>query len=121
MLLLSDEVECQIDPADLRQKIELPDGVLELYLGKTADRLSTSGFLNLTIRDRSGRCWGCSIALIKNMNVTVKNQGQLKQPNTSTVMSMRLEGFEIHAFHWDGFASRFDSRNMMLLSQSFTK
>ncbi|MDJ1638194.1 hypothetical protein [Rhizobium rhizogenes] len=121
MLPLSSEDECQIDEGDLKQKIELADGALELYLGKTADMLSTSGFLNIVFREGSGSLSGCSKELLKSTRINVENQECLEQPNTSAVMNMRLAGSEIYASHWDGFLSKFDSRNMELLSQTFTK
>ncbi|NTG75553.1 hypothetical protein G6M02_19685 [Agrobacterium rhizogenes] len=121
ILPLSNENECQIDEGDLKQKIELSGGTLELYLGKTADRLSTSGFLNIVFREGAGGLSGCSIQLLKSMRINVENQECLEQPNTSAVMNMRLAGSEIYASHWEGFLSKFDSRNMELLSQTFTK
>ncbi|MCZ7479601.1 hypothetical protein [Rhizobium rhizogenes] len=121
MLSHYNNLESLIAPADCKQSVELDYGSIELYTGKSADRLSAAGLLNLVLREPTGCLLVCTLASIKNTNLTIKYQEAVKEPNTSAVIDIWLEGPELRAQHWDGFTSRFDMKNMKLLSQEFTK
>ncbi len=121
MLHRCNEIESRIDRKDCEQTIGLESGTIELYLGKSADRLSALGLLNIVMRDQHDQLSGWSIESIKNSGLTVKHQEAMREPNTSTVMNIWVEGSELCAQHWEGFISRFDGKTMKIVSQAFTK
>ncbi|WP_035200270.1 hypothetical protein [Agrobacterium tumefaciens] len=121
MLSHYSDLESLIAPADCKQSVELDYGSIELYIGKSADRLSAAGLLNLVLREPTGCLLACTLTSIMNTNLTIKYQEAVKEANTSAVIEIWSEGPELSAQHWDGFTSRFDKNNMKLLSQEFIK
>lgn len=117
----SHEVERRIVDAVPKNSIQLPCGLLELYVSSVADDLLGAGFLNIVVRDSSGQFNGCEIKNLLGSTVQVEGQEDLRKPNTSCIMSVWLDDGTVYAQHWEGFVSRFDAATMSFVSQKFTK
>ena len=122
MLPLSEElleIIHSVDSTEIECTLNLPCGVLTLYLLDTHKKLHNAGFLNFVLTDKNNIVLGYPIKEIENTPIVVESMEGMK-PNASWVTSIWLKEDTVYAHHWDCFTSRFDANSMQLIGQKFT-
>ena len=118
--LLPDDLTRLVDGVEPREVLNIPKGELSVYRVNVANTMLDRGFLNMVLRDNSGRCYGFPIAEFENTPVTIINQERMTQLNASRIVGVVLEDGLVYAQHWEGFNTTFDPETMEVLGQKFT-
>ena len=117
--LLPDDLTRLVDGVEPSEVLSIPKGDLCVYESNVAYAMLGRGFLNMILRDHSGRRYGFSIAEFENTPVTVVNQEGLEKLNASRMAGVVLRDGVVHVQHWEGFLTTFDPETMEVLGQKF--
>ena len=120
--LLPDDLTRLVDGVEPSEVLSIPKGDLCLYKSVAdtiADTMLDRGFLNMILRDHSGRRYGFSIAEFENTPVTVVNQEGLEKLNASCIIGVFFINGLVGTQHWECFLTTFDPETMEVLGQKF--
>ena len=130
--LLPEDLVKLIDGVELEQVLTIPMGDLCVYWSsdKVYETIMARGYLNMILRDESGRRFGFRIEELENApDVSIapaavpgqERRGPLHAGAINAVYWDNGDDRVVCAYHWDGFETKFNAETMKTLAQTFKR